>query len=707
MRKNPSRDCKGAAGRMNAISSDAGASASSGLETQYCRCRNDLYPLHRLLTRAARILNFSSRSDGCVSVICFAPSVFRLLPRALTSIARFALCWLLFALALQAGDVIYTYDTAGRLVLVDYGNGTAVGYRYDDSGNLLAKNILAARLELRPTTPLMFLGRTGTVNLTITFAQGKETVVALSSSNTAIATVPASVTLAAGATSVTISVTPLSAGSTTVAARLPIEIGGASASAELRITALPSAQRDYALADRGGLSLVTLGAFAAPTIGYARIQPAAGSTTPAGLAIFGLRQDGILVSETGVPASARIRSGRTFAEVSGVVNTGLALANPNSQPANVSFFFTDTDGTDVRAGTTVVAANSQIAAFLNQSPFNGSSTFLGSFTFISDQPIGVIALRGLTNERSEFLLTTLPVADLSVAVSGETVLLPHFVDGGGWTTQVVLVNTGSELISGTIEFWSQGSTSAPAESLTLTVNSVTAASFSYSIPPRGARSFQTSGEADAARAGSVRITPQTGRAPSGLGIFSFKTGGITVSEASVPALPLGKAFRMYTEISGAGGPVQTGIAIANSSNSAVTVNFELTTLAAVSTGLAGSAVVAANGQVALFVTEIAGFQSLALPFRGILRITTDSPAGVSVIGLRARTNERSELLITTTPPVSEEIAAAGEELLLPHFVDGGGYTTQFILFAHAPGQRPQGTLRFFGPSGQPLNLVLE
>ena len=38
---------------------------------------------------------------------------------------------------------------------------------------------------------------------------------------------------------------------------------------------------------------------------------------------------------------------------------------------------------------------------------------MGTFTFTASQPISVVALRGLTNERSEFLITTLPVADLS------------------------------------------------------------------------------------------------------------------------------------------------------------------------------------------------------------------------------------------------------------------------------------------------------
>jgi len=44
------------------------------------------------------------------------------------------------------------------------------------------------------------------------------------------------------------------------------------------------------------------------------------------------------------------------------------------------------------------------------------------------------------------------------------------------------------------------------------------------------------------------------------------------------------------------------------------------------------------------------------------------------------------------------------EMDFPHLVDGGGYTTQFILFSGASGQATTGTLGFFDESGQPLNL---
>src|SRR5262249_53325447 len=157
------------------------------------------------------------------------------------------------------------------------------------------------------------------------------------------------------------------------------------------------------------------------------------------IAIFGFRQKNVLVSEAAVPVSSLISFGRIYAEVSGNVNTGIAMANPNNQPVTVTFKLTDAMGMDFGQGSTTIPPNGQIAQFLNQAPFNGGTPVVGTFTFTASLPISVIALRGLTNERSEFLITTLPVADLSVASGSDPILFPHFADGGGWTTQILLV----------------------------------------------------------------------------------------------------------------------------------------------------------------------------------------------------------------------------------------------------------------------------
>ncbi len=94
---------------------------------------------------------------------------------------------------------------------------------------------------------------------------------------------------------------------------------------------------DYSITPRGGVSTTSQGAGSAITAGYGRIQPAAGSTTPSGLAIFGYHENGVLVSEATVPASPLITSGRIYAEAAGPVNTGLAIANPGSVAVDSDF----------------------------------------------------------------------------------------------------------------------------------------------------------------------------------------------------------------------------------------------------------------------------------------------------------------------------------------------------------------------------------
>src|SRR5262249_57811803 len=77
-----------------------------------------------------------------------------------------------------------------------------------------------------------------------------------------------------------------------------------------------------------------------------------------------------------------------------------------------------------------------------------------TFSFVSDIAVAAIALRGVTNERGDFLMTTLPVVETAAAVTATTVA--HFARGGGWITELVLVNPSDNLISGTAQFLGQG-----------------------------------------------------------------------------------------------------------------------------------------------------------------------------------------------------------------------------------------------------------
>jgi len=297
-------------------------------------------------------------------------------------------------------------------------------------------------------------------------------------------------------------------------------------------------------------------------------------------------------------------------------------------------------------------------------------------------------------------MTTLPVASISSTSTGLTVL-SQFADGGGWTTSLLLINTTDTDVAGSIRFFNKDGSVA-----TITLGNSTNNIFFYSIPPRSSQKLVTAGVDAQTTSGSIRITPLSGQeAPSALAVFSYKTGGVTVSEASVTA-NAGSAFDLHVESSGAlgtAGSIQSGIALTNASGNPMTVNLELTALNGTPTGLTASVTVAGQGQVAKFLGEL--FPEMPSPFRGILRLSGGG-GNISMIGLRGRYNERGDFLITTTLPLNEASGLSNAPLLFPHIADGGGYTTQFFLFG-MPGQSLSGTLQLSSPSGQTLNSPLQ
>jgi hypothetical protein len=456
---------------------------------------------------------------------------------------------------------------------------------------------------------------------------------------------------------------------------------------------------------RGAFSATTAGSAQSVGTGYARALPDWAGTVAAGVAIFGFRQNGTLVTEAGVPASALVQAGRIYAEVNGTVSTGLAIANPNREAATLSFFFTDAKGMNFGANSTTIEANSKLSVFLDQSPFKGGSLINGTFTFYSSLPIAAASLRSIRNERGESLFTTLPVAQLG-APAGETVVFPHFADGGGWSTQIVLVNPTDEILAGSIQFFSQGDASLSGQPVYISLDGHAGYSFQYSIPPRSSQRLQTAGTGSQAMVGSVRVIPNNWTlTPAGTAIFRYRTGGITVTETGVPAVPPGSAFRLYSEASGTFGAqnsLQSGVAIANLSYSPAVVQLELSDLTG-ATVAAATLMVPAQGQVSRFLNEIPGLSVGKLPFQGVLRVSANTPS-ISVLGLRGRINERREFMITAIPAVNESTIALNSEWIFPHLADGGGYTTQFVLLGGANARMATGVLRFLSGAGQPLRL---
>jgi len=437
------------------------------------------------------------------------------------------------------------------------------------------------------------------------------------------------------------------------------------------LTMPTGAARSLTTAD-GGSSLRT---------GVATVRPTDPEHLPAGFALIRYRSNGVLISETSVPVAPITRFGRIYVELGGTVNTGVAIANPTAYAVDINFAFMDPSGTVVKTGTTRLFPLAKVTRFVNEAPFSLKGPFIGTMTIEAfGPPVSMIAIRGFTNERSEFLISTIPVLQQG---SGEDWFLPHYANGGGWTTQVVLVNPTDRPVRGVFQFMNNDTLTGDDQPIDIVVDGQSDSSFSYSIPPGGAQTFMTNGAPVNVQSGSVRlIRTQDSPLPIGHVILSFKQSGITVTQDTVAGAPLRTFHRMYVE-EDASQHIHTGLAILNPAEDGMAVYLELTDSNGRPTGLTTTLGLGPFRHTAKFLREIPGFESLPASFKGVLRIVTLYRLGASLVGLRTRYNERGDLLVSSMNPVPEFFSPDGLFGLAasPHVVSGAGYTTEFVFFS--------------------------
>jgi hypothetical protein len=408
-----------------------------------------------------------------------------------------------------------------------------------------------------------------------------------------------------------------------------------------------------------------------PRFGYARMQVEPGRVSNS-IAVISRSVGQTVVSETSLAATAPIRTGRLYVNVDGSVNTGLAFVNNENVAAVISFYFTDAKGVDFGHGSFTLEGKHSISPFVNQAPFNLRTSMQGTLTFNSSLPVTVTGIRGLTNERGELLMTTQPVSSLDAPTARTSITFPQFSDGGGWSTQVVLINPTDAPVTGGVQFFGPASPGAPVSTLTMTVNGVTGSLFDYNIPPRGAVRFVTANTSSDIHIGYILATPKDDSlVPQGFSILSLLNQGITVSETSVRGASPETAFQMYVEKSAT---LHSRLAVANPSASPAWATFELAPLDGSSLSRITSIVIPAGGHIAPLIEDL--FPTVRDGFQGLLRILSTQSIGVTA--LRIRNNKRGDVIVTGIPVASEPSSSTSSTLVFPLVVRGGGFSTEFV-----------------------------
>ena len=459
----------------------------------------------------------------------------------------------------------------------------------------------------------------------------------------------------------------------------------------------------YTFNANGGSSVFTAGQTARPVFGYAAVDVFSG-LAPTGLEVVDLRSSGTLVNEVSIPAPKLTYNGRVYARTEPSDSTAITMVNPGSEELTVDYYFTSlADGATSLYGNFKFPPQAQFSAVLTDQPFNFPSGIEGTLTFSTSGPVAAISLRVQTGGANPVNLY-MPIVDPYTA-NNKPVVVPEFVDGGGWTTEFYLINPTESTLTGEIRLFKNTTADQPGVPAEISTEKGVNSIFSYSIPPRGLYKLLGRGETGETATGHADIMPTDGsNAPLAYAIIVYNTGGLLAT--TVEAVEPGSNFRMYVESSGkfpenlAASPA---VAIANSSDSTATVNLSLTGFDGTSSGLSAVVTIPPNATLARFLVEIPGFENLPSSYFGVLKVTTSSP-GVSFTGFRTRYNEQRQFLMTATGPLKD--LGNTNFVIFPHLVDGGGYASQFILINGTAGSGATGVVSYRDSSAGPLNVSI-
>jgi len=439
--------------------------------------------------------------------------------------------------------------------------------------------------------------------------------------------------------------------------------------------------------------------------GYGRVTPDPGSASPSGMVILGSRLNGILTGETIVPDSPLISSGRMYAELTpdGRVTTGIAIANPNNEDATINFEIRNEQGIPYRTGSfTLRGAGSacnpgsdcnQYSRWLDDAPYFAGRDVQGTLTFTSTSPVAVFGIRWTNTGGGDHLMTAIPVVDLSVGPSRGVQSVPLFAVGDGRRSELMLVNPTGAAMVGSVQFLDSS-----GNPIFLPFQSGYMWTDDYYIPPHGSQKIVMAAYGPFAY-GSARMIPAGDSAvPSAFMLYNHVQDGVMDFEFGMPVIE-GTAFRLPAKQSP--GHILTTLSIANPSNLSGTVWISLASsdgriIASTSHYVPGAGLIL-EGLDSL-LPGIAGQE-----IEGVLRITTDLPA-ISMAGFRTRFNERQQALYTTVPSIVEDAFPGSQERFFPYVLNGGGFTTDIVLFSGESLQSSSGTLRFIGSDAAPLDL---
>ena len=195
--------------------------------------------------------------------------------------------------------------------------------------------------------------------------------------------------------------------------------------------------------------------------GYAVITPGATSRMVV-FATFGFKQCDATTTQAAIVPSDLTTSAILFVNSNGSLerNLGVALTNPGSASATVTLTLWKDDGQRFASKAISVSSRQQISRYITELFADQTgipSDLTGTLAIASTSPISVTGVRFRGMNFSTVPLTNLStptsVPQIATGIGGMgAVVLPQFVAGGGWASEIVIANPGSDSLTVRVDF---------------------------------------------------------------------------------------------------------------------------------------------------------------------------------------------------------------------------------------------------------------
>jgi hypothetical protein len=201
----------------------------------------------------------------------------------------------------------------------------------------------------------------------------------------------------------------------------------------------------YSILPGGAYLFQTDGSPNAVSVGWVEIIPGSGTTTPAAAGFFQFSPDGVTVTESEIPSARATTHARVFVDNAENRMTGLAFGNPGTAAVNIAMTAFQMNGSSQAGagqGLITLAGKGHAAVFAQQIVAGLPAGFRGVLDITCNAPFVPLTSRALINERGDFLMTAFPATDLNQPATFP-IFFPQIADGGGYTTEFILLGAGA------------------------------------------------------------------------------------------------------------------------------------------------------------------------------------------------------------------------------------------------------------------------